>query len=347
MKKILILLLLAFPCIVIAQSEAQTIQRFVREASSYEHPGNFAPAVCEVVSKLFIKQLESRSEYFRRVSVKKTNLPSILHNIHSTDSIHSKIDPPKRIEKLEEITHTDIWAVQYNFVPKSFESIKEKGSIASTVMSLLVVSSIDNELKERDFLFIRGNLKAETNITIFVYDSMALKNFEIKEKGSTLCPISFYDYIDLTDGKKTQYLIVVPAVYSENSFKLTSYANILATSSSNTTSLDYTKVTSKTDVIISGNRATLELWDYQNIDGDIVNVYIDGILQKSNLKLISNKFVLQVSVPNKSSEITIEVVGEGSAPPCTVRVRVVEAGKEFTLEGKKDELMKINLSKAH
>lgn len=166
----------------------------------------------------------------------------------------------------------------------------------------------------------------------------------IKMKIRAVYPVIECDYT------KVDGCLVGPYSYEQSikileEFKKVIEKKMLPKQKKNTsTTEDLSKLTiaDKTVLVVNDAVVTLELWDYANLDGDIVDVYVDGFLIISNLHLTNQKFIVPISV-NQASEVTIKAISVGKLPPCTVRANIVELKQEFTLEAKKDEVMKIVL----
>jgi hypothetical protein len=105
------------------------------------------------------------------------------------------------------------------------------------------------------------------------------------------------------------------------------------------------EIASSVSFTVSNDTATLEIWDHKDIDGDIVSVYVNGIIEQDDIELSGKKTIIKVPLSELSNEITIVAESEGSHPPCTVRARIVEINQEFTLDAKKNQLMKIILQR--
>ncbi|PCI20690.1 hypothetical protein COB64_01845 [Candidatus Wolfebacteria bacterium] len=99
-------------------------------------------------------------------------------------------------------------------------------------------------------------------------------------------------------------------------------------------------------IIIKGEKVSVVVWDYQYVDGDIVDVFLNDELIEPDLVLSKEKFEINFSlVKGRKNEITFLAKNEGGAGRCTIRAKILETGDEFTLQAKKGEVMKISFSK--
>jgi len=106
------------------------------------------------------------------------------------------------------------------------------------------------------------------------------------------------------------------------------------------------KVVDEKRIEVSGGMATVFVWDYQSVDGDIIDVFLNGKLIKQDLVLTKERFEIDVSlISGRENEIKFVAKSEGSAKPCTIRAMIKETGEEFTLKAKEGEVMKITFGR--
>ena len=76
---------------------------------------------------------------------------------------------------------------------------------------------------------------------------------------------------------------------------------------------------------------TLDLWDYGNIDGDVVSVTLNGQMILSKYTLDSLKKRLKIHVNKGFNTIAIIAENEGIAPPNTARLLLTDGDKHYNL----------------
>lgn len=95
--------------------------------------------------------------------------------------------------------------------------------------------------------------------------------------------------------------------------------------------------TGLTDVTVSRNAVTLTFWDHGQVDGDIINIYLNGQLIKADLKLDGSRQSFPVTLMSGQNIFEVEAVNEGSVSPNTASVKIsdVIAGKDTQIYQRK------------
>ena len=82
-----------------------------------------------------------------------------------------------------------------------------------------------------------------------------------------------------------------------------------------------------TDVTVDRRDVTITVWDHGAEDGDIISIYLNGKVLKSNLKLTKKKQSFQVKLSGGQNRFEVEAVNEGSTPPNTATVEISNVTK--------------------
>ncbi len=84
-----------------------------------------------------------------------------------------------------------------------------------------------------------------------------------------------------------------------------------------------------TDVTVNRQDVTITVWDHGTEDGDIINIYLNGKILKSRLKLTNKKQSFRVQLNAGQNRFEVEAVNEGSQAPNTATVEIsnVTTGK--------------------
>ena len=82
-----------------------------------------------------------------------------------------------------------------------------------------------------------------------------------------------------------------------------------------------------TDVTVDRNDVTITVWDHGAEDVDIITIYLNGKVLKSNLKLTNKKQTFQVKLSQGQNRFEVEAVNEGSTPPNTATVEISNVTK--------------------
>ncbi len=97
---------------------------------------------------------------------------------------------------------------------------------------------------------------------------------------------------------------------------------------------------------LKSDTAHILISDFEIIDGDSVNVYLDNILVKENIALQKDPMIITISMQGKKTrELLFEALSEGTKSPCTIGVLIQETGQKFKLNSKKHHFMKVTLSR--
>lgn len=82
-----------------------------------------------------------------------------------------------------------------------------------------------------------------------------------------------------------------------------------------------------TDVTVGRRDVTITVWDHGNEDGDIINIYLNGKVLKSKLRLTKKKQVFRVNLSGGQNRFEVEAVNEGSQSPNTATVEISNVTK--------------------
>jgi hypothetical protein len=82
-----------------------------------------------------------------------------------------------------------------------------------------------------------------------------------------------------------------------------------------------------TDVTVDRRDVTITVWDHGVEDGDIITIYLNGKVLKSNLKLTNKRQTFQVILTGGQNRFEVEAVNEGSTPPNTATVEISNVTK--------------------
>ena len=82
-----------------------------------------------------------------------------------------------------------------------------------------------------------------------------------------------------------------------------------------------------TDVTVDRNDVTITVWDHGAEDGDIITIYLNGKVLKSNLKLTNKKQTFQVKLSQGQNRFEVEAVNECSTPTNTATVEISNVTK--------------------
>jgi hypothetical protein len=96
----------------------------------------------------------------------------------------------------------------------------------------------------------------------------------------------------------------------------------------------------------TSDTATIEIWDQGNQDGDIVSIFVDGQLLKSNILLTSNKMLFKIPISKKGEHsISIRAENEGKFSPNTGSLILYDKNKKYMLycESKQFEMKSIKI----
>lgn len=82
-----------------------------------------------------------------------------------------------------------------------------------------------------------------------------------------------------------------------------------------------------TDVTVDRRDVTVTVWDHGTEDGDIINIYLNGGLLKSQLRLTKKKQSFRIQLTGGQNRFEVEAVNEGSTPPNTATVEISNVTK--------------------
>lgn len=82
-----------------------------------------------------------------------------------------------------------------------------------------------------------------------------------------------------------------------------------------------------TDITVNSRVITVSVWDHGRIDGDRVNLYLNGRMIRSNLKLKKNRTNIQLNLSIGSNVVEIKALNEGSISPNTASMKITNVIK--------------------
>jgi hypothetical protein len=77
-----------------------------------------------------------------------------------------------------------------------------------------------------------------------------------------------------------------------------------------------------TDITVNSRVITVSVWDHGSIDGDRVNVYLNGRLIRSNLLLGKSPINIRLNLYTGSNVVEIKAMNEGSQSPNTASIKI-------------------------
>ena len=77
-----------------------------------------------------------------------------------------------------------------------------------------------------------------------------------------------------------------------------------------------------TDITVNSRVITVSVWDHGSIDGDRVNVYLNGRLISNNLMLKRNRTNIRLNLSTGSNVVEIKALNEGSQSPNTASMKI-------------------------
>ncbi|MFI2741370.1 hypothetical protein ACG2LH_01410 [Zhouia sp. PK063] len=77
-------------------------------------------------------------------------------------------------------------------------------------------------------------------------------------------------------------------------------------------------------IFSSAAKAKIIIYDAGKEDGDLINLSVDGKLILENFTVLKKHKVLEISLKNKKTTVTIEALNVGTSAPNTVKVEVID-----------------------
>jgi hypothetical protein len=77
-----------------------------------------------------------------------------------------------------------------------------------------------------------------------------------------------------------------------------------------------------TDVTVDASTVTVEVWDHEAEDGDIINILLNGTVVVSNLTISHAHQSFQLNLFGGRNTIEIQAVNAGTSPPNTASVSI-------------------------
>ena len=97
----------------------------------------------------------------------------------------------------------------------------------------------------------------------------------------------------------------------------------------------------------SSDKVVLHVWDSYKEDHDKINVYVNDVLMFSGVEAKENVKELVIDFSGQQMKIKIEAVNEGSLPPNTANINIIDKGKRHAIQTNlnKGETVEIVLTK--
>lgn len=88
-------------------------------------------------------------------------------------------------------------------------------------------------------------------------------------------------------------------------------------------------------ISVKNNKLKICIWDYSVIDGDIIDLYVNGKKILSNYELIEEKKCLEVQLADGENWIGVVAINEGSMGPASPHVQLDDgvSKQEFDIDG--------------
>ncbi len=99
-------------------------------------------------------------------------------------------------------------------------------------------------------------------------------------------------------------------------------------------------VPNQKNITIGTDTTQLAIYDFGQIDGDIIDIFINDSLAKRNLILSKKSYMLTIK---KNQEIILIVKNHGKLGDCTVFATIASTGQKFSLSGKVGEKILIKV----
>lgn len=75
-------------------------------------------------------------------------------------------------------------------------------------------------------------------------------------------------------------------------------------------------------ITVKSTKLKICVWDYSAIDGDVIDLIVNGRKMLSNLAIDENKQCIEVTLPNGENWIGVTAIDEGYNPPASPRVEI-------------------------
>lgn len=79
------------------------------------------------------------------------------------------------------------------------------------------------------------------------------------------------------------------------------------------------------------NVIRLAVWDSYTVDQDIINIWVNGVLEHKDIEINDKKKFYSFELDDSDFYIEIEAVNEGSSPPNTVNLILFDGEKQYSL----------------
>lgn len=97
-------------------------------------------------------------------------------------------------------------------------------------------------------------------------------------------------------------------------------------------------------IITKAENTTLYIFDYGQVDGDVVDYYLNGKLIEQNIDLTEKPYKVSInSNESPNAEIMLLAKSTGKVGACTIKVEVEGSEDTFEMGAKKNQFMKITL----
>ncbi len=87
----------------------------------------------------------------------------------------------------------------------------------------------------------------------------------------------------------------------------------------------------------------IEIWDGEVVDGDVITLLVNGVPAFTNYRLAAAKRRLRLFLPQKVNTISILAENEGSAPPNTSQITIVDGGLQYSMTSRLKNGEKANI----
>ena len=80
--------------------------------------------------------------------------------------------------------------------------------------------------------------------------------------------------------------------------------------------------TNQGTITVKSSNLAICYWDWGTVDGDVIDIIINGKTMITNKELTANKECLKVTLPSGENWIGIKAINEGFNPPASPRVEI-------------------------
>ena len=80
--------------------------------------------------------------------------------------------------------------------------------------------------------------------------------------------------------------------------------------------------TNQGTITVKSTKLKICVWDYSAIDGDVIDLFVNGRKMFSKLAIDENKQCIEVTLPDGENWIGVSAIEEGYNPPASPRVEI-------------------------